>query len=192
MAISLVKGQRVSLTKDNSGLSDITVGLGWDTNMYDGGGDFDLDAVVFLLGENGNVQSDADFVFYGNLTHSSGAVIHSGDNRDGDGEGDDEQIKVNLSAIPANISKVVFGVTIHEANERGQNFGQVSNAFIRVVDVSTGDEILRYDLAEDFSVETAVVVGELYRRDNEWKFAATGSGSSGGLVALCRNFGVNV
>ena len=190
--ISLFKGQKVDLTKGNPGLSKILVGLGWDTKKYDGGYDFDLDAAAFLLGKDGHVQSDYDFVFYNNLKHSSGAVQHMGDNLTGAGDGDDEQIKIDLSKLPANIDKVAFTVTIHEADTRKQNFGQVSNAFIRIVDENSGKELIHYDLGEDFSVETAVVVGELYRNAGEWKFNAIGSGFKGGLRALCLNFGVNV
>ncbi len=192
MAISLSKGQKVDLTKGNPGLSKILVGLGWDTNKYDGGYDFDLDAAAFILGANGKVLSDADFVFYNNLKHSSGAIQHMGDNLTGSGEGDDEQIKIDLAKVPANVEKIAFTVTIHEAEERHQNFGQVSNAFIRIADETTGQNLIRYDLGEDFSVETAVVVGELYRNAGEWKFNAIGSGFKGGLRALCLNFGVNV
>lgn len=192
MAVSLSKGQKVDLTKGNPGLSKLVVGLGWDTNKYDGGAAFDLDAAAFLLGANGKVAGDADFVFYGNLKHSSGGVEHMGDNLTGEGDGDDEQVKVNLSVIPASVEKVDFTVTIHEAEERKQNFGQVSNAYIRIVDESSNAELIRYDLGEDFSVETAVVVGELYRNNGEWKFNAIGSGFQGGLKALCQNFGVNV
>ncbi len=190
--ISLFKGQKVDLTKGNPKLSKILVGLGWDTKKYDGGYDFDLDAAAFLLGSSGKVQSDSDFVFYNNLKHNSGAVQHMGDNLTGAGDGDDEQIRVDLSKLPANIDKVVFTVTIHEADTRKQNFGQVSNAFIRIVDESNGKELIRYDLGEDFSIETAVVVGELYRHSGEWKFNAIGSGFKGGLRALCQNFGINV
>lgn len=192
MAINLQKGQKVDLTKGNPRLSKLIVGLGWDTNKYDGGADFDLDAAAFLLGDNGKVPSDSDFIFYSNLQHSSGAVVHTGDNLTGEGDGDDEVIKVDLSKVPANISKIDFTVTIYDAESRGQNFGQVSNAYIRVVDETTGTELIRYDLGEDFSIETAVVVGEMYRNNGEWKFNAIGSGFSGGLAALCRNFGVNV
>ena len=192
MAVNLSKGQKVSLTKGNPGLSKIVVGLGWDTNKYDGGFDFDLDAAAFQLGANGKVTSDADFVFYGNLKHASGAVEHMGDNLTGDGDGDDEQIKVNLSAVPANIEKIGFTVTIYDAETRKQNFGQVSNAYIRIFDETSNTELIRYDLGEDFSVETAVVVGEMYRNNGEWKFNAIGSGFQGGLYALCKNYGVNV
>ncbi len=192
MAVNLSKGQKVDLTKTNPGLSKLLVGLGWDTNKYDGGADFDLDASAFLTDENGKVLSDSDFIFYSNLQHSSGAVTHTGDNLTGEGEGDDEVIKVDLSLVPANISKIAFTVTIYDADSRNQNFGQVSNAYIRIVDENTGTEVIRYDLGEDFSVETAIVVGEIYRNSGEWKFNAIGSGFSGGLAALCRNFGVNV
>lgn len=192
MAVSLSKGQKVDLTKGNPGLSKIIVGLGWDTNKYDGGADFDLDAAAFLLAANGKVASDSDFIFYGNLKHSSGGVEHMGDNLTGEGDGDDEQIKVNLAAVPASVDKIGFTVTIYEAESRKQNFGQVSNAYIRIVDETSNAELIRYDLGEDFSVETAVVVGELYRNNGEWKFNAIGSGFQGGLKALCQNYGVNV
>ena len=192
MAVSLSKGQKVDLTKGNPGLSKIIVGLGWDTNKYDGGADFDLDAAAFLLAANGKVASDSDFVFYGNLKHSSGGVEYMGDNLTGEGDGDDEQIKVNLAAVPASVDKIGFTVTIYEAESRKQNFGQVSNAYIRIVDETSNAELIRYDLGEDFSVETAVVVGELYRNNGEWKFNAIGSGFQGGLKALCQNYGVNV
>lgn len=192
MAVSLKKGQKVDLTKTNPGLKEVLIGLGWDTNRYDGGHDFDLDAAAFLLGGNGKVTCDGDFVFYNNLKHSSGSVEHLGDNLTGAGDGDDEQIKIDLSKVPAEIEKIDFTVTIHEADERKQNFGQVENAFIRVVDASNNSELIRYDLGEDFSIETAVVVGELYRNNGEWKFQAVGSGFSGGLAALGKNFGVDI
>ncbi|MCI8574262.1 MAG: TerD family protein [Oscillibacter sp.] len=192
MAVSLTKGQKVDLTKGNPGLSKLLIGLGWDVNKYDGGSAFDLDTAAFLLSGAGKVSGDGDFVFYGNLKHASGSVEHMGDNLTGEGEGDDEQIKVDLSAVPASVEKIDFTVTIYEAEERRQNFGQVSNAFIRVVDESTGTELIRYDLGEDFSIETAVVVGEIYRNNGEWKFNAIGSGFQGGLHALCLNYGVNV
>ena len=192
MAVSLKKGQKVDLTKTNPGLKEILIGLGWDTNKYDGGSDFDLDAAAFLLGATGKVNSDDDFIFYQNLKHNSGSVEHLGDNLTGAGEGDDEEIKIDLSKVPENIEKIDFTVTIYEADERKQNFGQVENAFIRVVNTANNEELIRYDLGEDFSVETAVVIGELYRNKGEWKFNAIGSGFSGGLEALCKNFGVNV
>ena len=192
MAITLSKGQKVSLTKGNPGLKHIVVGLGWDTNKYDGGFDFDLDSAAFLLDENGKVNADTDFVFYNNLKHSSGAVEHLGDNLTGEGDGDDEQVKVDLSLVPQNISKIAFTVTIHEALERRQNFGQVSNSYVRVIDEDTNQELLNYVLGEDFSIETAIVVCEIYRHNGEWKFNALGSGFEGGLEALCKNFGVNI
>jgi len=192
MAVSLKKGQKVDLTKTNPGLKEILVGLGWDVNKYDGGKDFDLDSSVFMLNANGKVNSDDDFVFYGNLKHKSGAVEHMGDNLTGKGEGDDEEIKIDLSKVPADIEKIDFTVTIYEAEERKQNFGQVENAFIRVVNAVTGEELIRYDLGEDFSIETAVVIGELYRNKGEWKFNAIGSGFGGGLASLGKNYGVNV
>ena len=192
MAISLKKGQKVDLTKTNPGLKEVLIGLGWDTNKYDGGKDFDLDASVFLLNASGKVNSDDDFVFYGNLKHVSGSVEHLGDNLTGAGEGDDEQIKIDLSKVPENVEKIDFTVTIYEAEERKQNFGQVENAFIRVVNAANNEELIRYDLGEDFSIETAVVIGELYRNKGEWKFNAIGSGFSGGLASLGKNYGVNV
>ena len=192
MGISLAKGQKVDLTKSNPGLTNVIVGLGWDVNKYDGGSAFDLDTAAFLTAENGKVTSDADFIFYNNLRHASGSVEHLGDNLTGLGDGDDEQLKVNLSAIPANVQKVTFTATIHEAQERNQNFGQVSNAYIRVINEATGEELIRYDLGEDFSIETAIVVGSIYRNNGEWKFNAVGSGFQGGLAALCNEFGINV
>ncbi len=192
MAVSLKKGQKVDLTKTNPGLKEVLIGLGWDTNKYDGGSDFDLDAAAFLLSGAGKANADSDFIFYGNLKHASGAVEHLGDNLTGAGEGDDEQIIVDLSKVPENVEKIDFTVTIYEAEERKQNFGQVENAFIRVVNKATNEELIRYDLGEDFSIETAVVIGELYRNKGEWKFNAIGSGFEGGLAALCKNFGVNV
>ena len=192
MAVCLSKGQKVDLTKGNPGLTKVLVGLGWDVNKYDGGADFDLDAAAFLTKDNDKVASDEDFVFYNNLKHKSGAVEHMGDNRTGEGEGDDEEITIDLAKVPASVAKIAFTVTIDQAQERGQNFGQISNAYIRVVDVATNRELIRYDLGEDYSIETAVVVGELYRHGSDWKFNAIGSGFQGGLAALCRNFGVNV
>lgn len=191
MAISLQKGQKIDLTKTNPGLKKIMVGLGWDVNKYDGGADFDLDASAFLLGANGKAAADTDFVFYGNQTHPSGAVKSMGDNLTGEGDGDDEQIMVDLSLVPASVEKIDFTVTIYDAEKRNQNFGQVSNAFIRIVDETTGSELIRYDLSEDFSIETAVIAGELYRHNGEWKFNAIGSGYTGGLAALCADFGLD-
>ena len=192
MPVCLQKGQKVSLTKDNPGLKKVVVGLGWDVNAFDTGGDFDLDAAAFLLGDSGKVADSGDFVFYRNLTHSSGSVVHQGDNLTGVGDGDDEQIKVDLSKVPDSVTKIAFTVTIYEAEQRRQNFGQVNNAFIRIYNEETGEEMLRYDLGEDFSIETAAVFGELYKNGGEWKFNAIGNGFQGGLAALCANFGVEV
>ena len=192
MPVSLQKGQKVSLTKGNPGLNNVVVGIGWDVNAFDTGGDFDLDSAAFLLGDNGKVTAQTDFVFFGNLNHPSGAVQHLGDNKTGVGDGDDEQIKLDLSKIPANVTKIAFTVTIYEAEARRQNFGQVSNAFVRIYNEASGEELLRYDLGEDFSIETAVVFGELYKNGDEWKFNAIGSGYQGGLAALCGNYGVEV
>lgn len=192
MAISLSKGQKVDLTKGNPGLKKIMVGLGWDVNEFDSGSTFDLDAAAFMVGETGKCPTEKEFIFYGNLEHASGSVKHMGDNLTGDGDGDDEQIFVDLSLIPANVTKIAFTVTIYDADKKNQNFGQVSNSFIRIVDDETNTEIVRYDLGEDFSIETAVVVGELYRYNGEWKFNAIGSGFQGGLAALCGHYGIEV
>ena len=192
MGINLSKGQKVSLTKGRPGLSKVLVGLGWDVNQYDSGSAFDLDAAAFLLGSNGKVADSADFVYYGNLAHPSNAVVHQGDSLTGEGEGDDEQIIVDLSLVPPEIEKIAFTVTIYEAEARGQNFGQVSNAYIRISNDASGEELIRYDLGEDYSLETAVVVGELYRHAGEWKFNAIGSGYQGGLAALCNSYGIEV
>ena len=192
MTVSLKKGEKVDLTKGNEGLSNIVIGLGWDTNKYDGGESFDLDAAAFLTNNTGKVNSDSDFIFFNNLNHESGSVSHLGDNLTGEGEGDDEQIKIGLNEIPADIEKVSFTVTIFEAESRSQNFGQISNAFIRILDGATNTELIRYDLSEDYSIETAVVVAELYRHNSEWKFAAIGAGFEGGLGSLCSNFGVSI
>lgn len=190
--VNLVKGQKVELTKSNPGLTKINAGLGWDVNAFDSGTAFDLDTEVFLLGDNGKVTSDDDFVFYGNLKHASGSVEHTGDNRDGAGDGDDETIKIDLSLVPQNISRIAFAVTIYDADARNQNFGQVRNAFIRVYNPETNEELIRYDLSEDFSIETALIIAELYRHNGEWKFNAVGAGYQGGLEAICRGYGVNV
>lgn len=192
MAVQLSKGQRIDLTKTNPGLVKAMIGLGWDTNKYQGGRDFDLDASAFLVDENDKCLNDQDFVFYNNLSHPSGAVVHSGDNRTGEGDGDDEQLIVDFSKIPSNVHKIGITVTIHDANTRHQNFGQVSNAFVRVLDDSNNQELLRFDLGEDFSIETAVVICELYRHGKDWKFSAVGSGFSGGLADLCSNYGLQV
>jgi tellurium resistance protein TerD len=193
MAINLSKGQKVSLDKS---MNMALVGLGWDTNTYDGQ-DFDLDAAAFLLDQNGKVRSDADFVYYNNLEHVSASVKHTGDNLTGAGDGDDEVIFVNFPAIPPDVQKIAITVTIHDAVTRRQNFGQVSNAYVRVAKIASetdtaGTEMIRYDLGEDFSLETAIVVCEIYRHSGEWKFNAVGAGYQGGLEALCRSFGINV
>lgn len=191
MSINLTKGQKIDLTKENPSLKNIMVGLGWDVNTYDSGADFDLDASAFLAGANGKCPRETDFIFYGNLEHSSGAVKHMGDNLTGEGDGDDEQIEVDLTKLPDNIEKVAFTVTIYDADKRRQNFGQVQNSYIRIVDMSTNTELIRYDLGEDFSIETAIVVGELYRHNGNWKFNAIGSGFQGGLAALCGHYGID-
>lgn len=192
MSINLSKGQKIDLTKGNAGLDQILAGLGWDTNRYDGGHDFDLDVSVFLTGASGKVETDSNFIFYNNKQDAAESVIYAGDNRTGEGEGDDESVNITLSKVPADVQKICFTVTIHEAAARGQNFGQVDNAYIRIVDTVKNEELLRYDLGEDYSIETAIVVAEIYRHGGEWKFAAIGSGFQGGLEALCRNFGLNV
>ena len=190
MAISLSKGGNVSLSKEDPTLDEIMIGLGWDARATDGA-DFDLDASAFLLTTSGKVRNDADFCFYNNKNVGE-AVIHQGDNRTGEGEGDDEQIKITLSKLPADIDKIAIAVTIHEAEARRQSFGQVSNAFIRLVNQKTGAEVVRYDLAEDASVETALILGEVYRHGSDFKFRAVGQGFKGGLGPLATNFGVSV
>ena len=194
MAISLSKGQRVSLDK---GVRLALVGLGWDTNRYDGTADFDLDASAFMLGANGKVRKDEDFIFYGNLQSADGAVTHTGDSLQGGSGGDDETLFIDFSKVPADVQKIAITVTIYEAQERGQNFGQVSNAYVRVAkrageNDNVGTEVLRYDLGEEFSIETALVVCEIYRSGSDWKFNAVGAGYQGGLYALCKAYGVNV
>ena len=193
MAVSLSKGGKVSLAKaaQDAGVASlvkVTAGLGWETNRYDGGADFDLDAAAFMLKADGKVRSEADFIFYNNKNGQG--VTHTGDNRTGEGEGDDEQIIIDLNAVPADIEKIAFTVTIDQAETRNQNFGMVENSFIRLFDAVSGTELIHYDLGEDYSIETAVVVGELYRHNGEWKFNAIGSGFQGGLAALCGNYGV--
>lgn len=191
MPVSLAKGGNVSLTKAAPGLKAISVGLGWDVRQTDGA-PFDLDASVFLLNPGGKVRSDADFIFYNNKKSVEGAVEHQGDNLTGVGEGDDEAVKVNLEKLPADVDKIAVSVTIHEAESRRQNFGMVSKAFVRVVNLADNVEIARYDLSEDSSTETAMVFGEIYRNAGEWKFRAVGQGFQGGLGPLARNYGVNV
>ncbi|QIK07818.1 TerD family protein [Streptomyces sp. Je 1-4] len=191
MGVSLGKGGNVSLSKEAPGLTAVTVGLGWDVRTTTGA-DYDLDASALLCTEAGKVVSDAHFVFYNNLTSPDGSVQHTGDNLTGEGEGDDESIDVTLSAVPAEIAKIAFPVSIHEAEGRGQSFGQVRNAFIRVVNQADGVELARYDLSEDASAETAMVFGELYRHGAEWKFRAVGQGYASGLAGIAADFGVNV
>ncbi|MBR9828605.1 MAG: TerD family protein [Oceanospirillales bacterium] len=191
MAISLSKGGNVSLTKEAPGLSEIIVGLGWDPRVTDGT-EFDLDASVFITGEDGKVLNDSSFIFYNNKQSADGSVEHQGDNRSGEGEGDDEQVVVKLTGLAADVKKLVFAVTIHEAEARQQNFGQVSNAFIRVVNKADNKEIARFDLSEDASVETAMIFGEVYRHNDEFKFKAIGQGFAGGLKPLAEAHGVNI
>lgn len=194
MAVNLQKGQRVAL--DNS-MKLALVGLGWDTNRYDGGCDFDLDASAYLLGENGKVLKDEDFIFYNNLNGRDGAVVHTGDNLTGEGDGDDEVILIDFTKVPDEIKKIAICVTIHDAVARRQNFGQVSNAYVRVAKMkdefdTTGETVLKFDLEEEFSIETALVVCEIYKHNGEWKFNAVAAGYQGGLEAICKAFGVNV
>ena len=186
MAVTLTKGQRVSLEKVAPGLTEVFVGLGWDVKAMDTGYDFDLDASAFLLGSNEKIISDNHFIFYNNLTSpdSAKSVEHTGDNLTGAGDGDDEVIKINLPKVPAEVQKIVITVTIHDAAKRGQNFGQVENAFVRVVNAQTSQEVIRYDLVEDYSIETALIMAEIYRKDGEWRLNAVGSGYQGGLQAL--------
>ncbi|WP_372425445.1 TerD family protein [Salinarimonas chemoclinalis] len=191
MGVSLSKGGNVSLSKEAPGLTNVIVGLGWDPRATDGA-EFDLDASVFLVKDDGKVRTDQDFIFYNNLKSVDGSIEHTGDNRTGEGDGDDEAVKVNLAGVPAEVKRLVFAVTIHEGEARKQNFGQVSNAFIRVVNAAGGAEIARYDLSEDASVETAMIFGEVYRHGDEWKFKAVGQGFAGGLGPLARHHGVNV
>ncbi len=191
MTVSLQKGGRVSLDKAAPGLKNVHVGLGWDPRATDGT-DFDLDASAFLVGESGKVRGDTDFIFYNQLKSACSSVEHTGDNRSGAGDGDDEVVYVYLDKVPADVAKIVFAVTIHEADARKQNFGQVGNAFIRLVNKDTGVEVVRFDLGEDYSTETAMVFAELYRSAGEWKFNAIGQGYAGGLAPLARQYGVSV
>jgi tellurium resistance protein TerD len=191
MAVSLVKGGNVPLNREAPGLKNIIAGIGWDTRQTAGDG-FDLDSSLFLVKEDGKVRSDSDFIFFNNLESSDGSVEHTGDNTTGAGDGDDEQVKVNLKAVSSEITRIVLTVTIHDAENRRQNFGMIQSAFIRVVDVANDEEIVRYDLSEDFSTETAMIFGEIYRHGLEWNFKAIGQGFAGGLSALATHFGVNV
>jgi len=190
MAVSLQKGGNVSLSKADPGLKKMFVGLGWDARSTDGAG-FDLDASLFMLNDSGKVRSSDDFIFYNQLTSKCGSVEHTGDNLTGEGDGYDESIKVDLSRIPANVSKLAVTVTIYDADARRQNFGMVDSAFIRIVNEETGKEIARFDLSEDYSTETAMIFGEIYRHGGEWKFKAVGQGFAGGLGPLAHNFGVS-
>ena len=191
MTVSLSKGGNVSLTKEAPGLTAVLVGLGWDARTTTGT-DFDLDASAIMVKEDGKVLSDKHFIFFNNTTSPDGSVEHTGDNLTGAGEGDDETIKVNLAAVPAEVAKIVFPVSVYEGAARGQGFGQVRNAFIRIVNQAGGSELARYDLTEDASNETAMLFGELYRNGGEWKFRAVGQGYSSGLSGIAQDFGVNV
>lgn len=190
MGVMLSKGQKVDLTKAHPGLTNVVVGLGWD--IAQNGSNYDLDASVFLLGDNGKVHNDLDFIFYNNPSGGNGSIIYSGDNRTGAGNFDDEQIKIDLSRVPQGIQRIAFTITIHNAYEKGQNFGQISNGYVRIFNERDNVELLRFDLGRDYTIETAIVAAELYRHNGEWKFNAIGSGFQGGLAALCRNFGVTV
>ena len=190
MAISLQKGGNVNLSKEAPGLTKVVIGLGWDPRSSDGT-EFDLDGSAFLLKTDGNVRGDSDFIFYNNLKSTDGSVVHNGDNKTGQGDGDDETLNIDLSTVPADIDRVSFGVTIHEADERRQNFGMVGKAYIRCLNGANGSELARYDLSEDGSTETAMIFGELYRHGSDWKFRAIGQGFKGGLGPLARSFGVN-
>ncbi len=189
--ISLAKGQKVDLTKTNPGLTKIFIGLGWDTNKYDGGGEFDLDAVAFLVKEDGKASGDGAFIFYNNRQDPSGSIVLSEDNRTGAGDGDDESLTINLPTVPADVAKIAICINIHEAAARSQNFGQVSNAYVRVANSDSNEELMRYDLGEDYSIETGIVACEIYRHNGEWKFNAVGSGFQGGLASLAATYGLN-
>jgi tellurium resistance protein TerD len=191
MTVSLTKGGNVSLTKEAPGLTAISVGLGWDARTTTGT-DFDLDASAIMLNADGKVVSDKHFIFFNNTTSPDGSVQHTGDNLTGEGDGDDESINVNLATVPAEVDRIVFPVSVYEGQARGQGFGQVRNAFIRVVNQAGGAELARYDLTEDASTETAMLFGELYRSGAEWKFRAVGQGYSSGLTGIARDFGVSV
>lgn len=191
MAVNLQKGGNVSLSQSNPGLSVLLCGLGWDSRVTTGE-DFDLDACVFMVTGSGKVRRDEDFIFYNNLRAVDGSVEHLGDNRTGAGDGDDEQVVIHLVTIPQDITRLVFAVTIHDSDARKQNFGQVQNAFMRVINKQTDEEIARFDLSEDFSTETSVLFGEVYRNGSDWKFKAVGQGFAGGLAEVAKTFGVNV
>lgn len=192
MAVSLSKGGRVSLSKEAPGLKNIIVGLGWDANATDTGAQFDLDASVFLVGTDGKVLSDSHFIFYNNATSPCGAVVHQGDNRTGEGDGDDEVVEIDLDKVDASVDKIIFTVTIDEAEARNQNFGQVTNALIRILNKDGGSVITQYELDEDYSSETAINFGELYRKNGSWNFKAVGAGFNDGLAGFCKTYGVSV
>jgi tellurium resistance protein TerD len=191
MAISLNKGSNLSLSKTDPNLKNLIVGLGWDARSTDGN-DFDLDASAYMVKEDGKVRSDSDFIFYNQLRSVCGSVEHTGDNRTGEGDGDDESIFVSLDKIPSEISSIFITVTIHDAEKRKQNFGQVSQAFVRVVNKDTGVEVVRYDLSEDASIETAMIFCQIYKHNNEWKFKAIGQGYAGGLASVSRQYGISI
>ncbi len=191
MGISLSKGGNISLSKTDPTLKNVIVGLGWDARPTDGV-DFDLDASAFMVKEDGKVRSDSDFIFYNQTKSTCGSVEHTGDNRTGEGDGDDESVIILLDKVPADIQRIVFCVTIHDAEMRKQNFGQVSHAYARIVNKDTNNEVTRYDLSEDASIETAMIFGEIYRHSNEWKFKAVGQGYAGGLAALAKQYGINI
>lgn len=192
MSVVLEKGQRITIAKDDGGLQKVVIGLGWDTNRYDGDSEFDLDVSAFFIGADGKVTSDSDFIFYNQTTHSSGAIDYSGDNRTGDGNGDDETFTVNLSKVPSNIQKIVFAASIYDGVNRLQNFGMVDNSYIRAYDAVSKEELFICELNEEHSLKTGMIAGELYRKNGEWKFNAIKSGCDGGLEVIARNFGVNV
>ncbi|UOA08718.1 TerD family protein [Methylobacter sp. S3L5C] len=191
MGISLSKGGNISLSKTDPTLKNVIVGLGWDARPTDGV-DFDLDASAFMVKEDGKVRSDSDFIFYNQIKSTCGSVEHTGDNRTGEGDGDDESVIILLDKVPSDIQRIVFCVTIHDAEMRKQNFGQVSHAYARIVNKDTNNEVTRYDLSEDASIETAMIFGEIYRHSNEWKFKAVGQGYAGGLAALAKQYGINI
>lgn len=184
MSISLKKGGRINLSKDAPNLSNMTVGLGWDANVSDTGSAADLDVSIFLVNADGKTSDDKDFVFYNNLTSADSSVVHTGDNTTGEGDGDDEKIKVSLPKVGDNVQEIIFVVTIHDAEARKQSFGQVSNSFIRILDDNDGSEVLKYELDEDYSSETAIEFGKLYKRDNSWRFQAVGTGFDAGLQSF--------
>lgn len=192
MSVNLVKGQKIDLTKGNPGLQKVKIGCGWDINKYDKNETFDIDASAFLLAENDKVLNDQGFVFYHNSSDPSNSVVYSGDNRTGEGEGDDETIIVDLSKVPNEVKKIVFVVSIYDANNKAQNFGLISNSYIRAIDEDTNAELFKYELDEDFSTETGLIAGELYRRNNDWKFSAVGKAMSGGLSTIAKMYGVDI